>query len=194
MKEILIALITGGALTKMIDWGRVWWTENKSKKTSFSRLIPRLHKVYEILQIIIRESAVNRAVILKLENGGGIPKLGSTLYSSVVFESCKLPLTTIKEHWQKQRIDEAYVRMMVKLNKAGELEILADDLEDGILKTLYQAAGIKKARIYKIAEKENRYIYASLNYSNLHDDSANALDIIRFSINELRRLFEKNDL
>lgn len=193
----IVALVTalglGTILAKLTDAFIIKWKAKKGSKESFTEVFKAIHEVYYALLILLRNSEAHRVVILKTTNGGGKPRLSGNLYSSVVYEAFEAPLGPVKDFWQNQVLDEAYLGVLFNMNKEGRLLIQTDELKDGMLKNLYAKDEIKCSWLFRIAEREADYIYLSINFTeNIEQDYA-LNDILRVGVSKLIHLFRKHD-
>jgi hypothetical protein len=116
--------------------------------------------VQQIIDKVIRESSADRVLILKTENGGGKPRLGSHLYSSVMYESSNLDL--VKPDYQRLSVDEHYVKMLSDIGPSRRNSLITDKMKNGTLKWIYQREGIKYSEIHYIGETQSAFVYLSV--------------------------------
>lgn len=200
----IVALITalglGTAIPKLIDWYIAYKKRKEAleyKKSeednAFTAIFDAIHEVYYTLLTILRDTKAHRVVVLKTTNGGGRPTLTGRLYSSVIYEAFENPLTSVKENWQKQELDPAYMELLFNMNKTGRISVITETMQKGILRDLYLAEGIKKSWIYKIYERENEYIYISLNFTEVELEEPALANIFRMGVGRLRKLFSEHN-
>jgi len=108
MNELVNNLLTGGvavALITLVGQLVMWWVQEGRKEndgevpvgdTDSDQYEDKI-EIQQIIDRVITNSGANRFLILKTENGGGKPRLGSHLYASVLYESNQPPLTNVKE-------------------------------------------------------------------------------------------------
>lgn len=193
MVQIIVAVLTGGTVTKIVEWIIVAIKNKKRKK--FTRLLPVIHNIYQHLNTLKRETNCHRVLILKSHNGGGVPKLGSQLRSTVIYEAFDAPLRSLKMAWQNQILDESYVELLYEMNLKGQIAIETKTMPSGILKTLYRSQKLTASRVFKIAEQKKSLIYLVMNYTEdapLDMEDPRQADIIRVIISDLRTIFEKS--
>lgn len=165
------------------------------REESFTNTLPIIHEVYAILNKLKRGTKASRILILKTENGGGRPKIGSHLKSSVVYETYDKPLKDVKKNWQDQPLDEDYITLLIDLIQSTDQHITIHTKslkEDSILRVNYDASGIKKSHIFEIIEKEKQYLYLSVNYINNEPDTQEEKEVLRSCVNQLRNIFSQN--
>ena len=163
------------------------------KKNEFKTAYETVTELHYNLDYILSETSAERALILKSENGGGKPRIDAHLYSSVIHEAFN-GLPSIKDKWQRQRIDADYSKLLSELTNRKIYTIFVEDLEDkSILKDNYISAGIKMSRVIELYEDDKKYIYMSLNYLEIpsEDKRPNEMDAIRAAVTNLKKLFKK---
>jgi hypothetical protein len=186
--EIIVAFLTGGAFVAIINLFK-WWIERKDskQKRKITDVLGRIHDVYHILNVLLRETSADRAVILRAENGGDVPMVGKELYSSVVYEVFD-GLGSVKDRWQRQPLDEEYVRMLLQVAEKGHASVRTAKLKACPLKDLFEADSVGGAEVYKIKAKEGAFFYLAVHFKQEGPVNSSFRDILRYSINELERL------
>jgi len=177
-------------------FGKTWFDRQKLKgKQSFSNVVPRIHEVYTILNTLKRHTRAHRALILRAENNGARPKLGTELFTSVLYEAFDAPLKSVREYWYRQKCDEAYICILRELLKShdGHIKVKTETLEPSILKDLYEASHIEQSYIFQIAEREKTLLYLSLNLTEISELDPEERDLVRSCVNQLQMLFRAND-
>jgi len=188
------ALGVGPILLKLLEHVIKKRKDKNLEKKSFSSVLKATHEIYFILMLILRKCAAHRVLLLVSTNGGGRPKIGGELYSSVVFEAFENPMRSIREDWQKQKLDPAYVDMLYEMNKEGALLVVADKLpENSILRNLFKEQGIVQSYVVKVSEKETKYFYASVNFTRRVDIDEATKELFRSQFTKLSRIFNENE-
>ncbi|MGH1438248.1 MAG: hypothetical protein ACRBG0_27695 [Lewinella sp.] len=163
-------------------------------KKDFKTAYETVTELHYNLDYILSETGAERALILKSENGGGKPRLDAHLYSSIIHEAFN-GLPSIKDKWQRQRIDADYSKLLSELTNRKIYTIFTKDLEDkSILKDNYISAEIKMSRVIELYEDEKKYIYMSLNYLEIpsEEERPSEMDVIRAAVTNLKKLFKKD--
>ena len=76
------------AVQAKIAWD--WWKRKKDGEQSEKKMgtyITYIDEIYILLEKLREKQNCSRAIILKAENGGGIPKEGHQIYSSILWET-----------------------------------------------------------------------------------------------------------
>jgi len=187
--DIILALITTGTAGTAIKYAYEALQSRRKQKAYYSSVLEHIHEIYTILNKLVRDTHAARIVILKKEEEK-IGLFGKRQTSTVIYEAYEYPLDSIKKKWQRQLIDDSYIRVLKQLEEKGEVELMTDQMEDGQLKTLYLSGGVKKA-IVSLLSVNPIFIYISFNYSKIENEDLLAIDTKRYCINELRTIFEQ---
>lgn len=191
--ELLTALGIGGVLSKIVTF---WIDSIKRKRKNedgFSRLLNDTHKVYITLNTLLASSNFHRVLILKTENGGGRPRLGATLKSSILFEVHAVNETPLKPSWQNQLIDDPYLRMLHEVDTRSQLVVSTVSMSPGMLKDIFHTNDIKQSCIVKICERPGDFIYMSIDcIKEIDFDHAEMRDKIRSTVTNLNSIFTNN--
>lgn len=199
--DFSIALITqlGSILAALITTaGFAWKYYSEQKKYKSKKTIPKLFKdideIYNCLQSVIESTDCKRALILKTENGGGVPKLGNAVYSSVIFERYSQDKKRVKNLWQRQELDQIYVKNMTKLltEQGGICIIPFEQWKGSVVEDAYKNDNIKVTNLAEVAKKETAYIYISFVFDKEPNElSPNEKNIMRGSISKMRTIFKR---
>jgi len=169
--------------------------QKQEEKNIYSRVLPAYEELHESLNdIVARSKECTRALILKCENGGGVPELGKPIHSSVVIEARKVPHDRKKE-WQKQQLDPIYIKNLLRVITSPDKSVLltADDFKGSILSDIYDADGILCTKLSHLNSTKNAWYYLSCTF-NISKDNISSEDrnIIRYNVNRIRKILEKN--
>lgn len=190
MNEILTVLFSSGITLFLTKEGVSAFKQWKKKnKTRFNTVLPRVSEVYEEMNALLNTVKAGRVIVLKAHNGGGRPSVGTQLYSSAVYEVWG-DLSSVKDSWQNQPLDEEYTQLLVQLESKGVLYMDTKEMDDGVLKQLYFASHILHSVVVKIAQDEKSLYYMSINFSHPVDLSEPSIrESIRSSVNRLKQLW-----
>lgn len=187
--DILAALLSGGSLVALINFIR-WYVKRRDvqKRERIPNVLKRVHEVYHILNVLLQETRAARVIILRAENGGSVPALGKALYSTIVYEVFDQPLGSIKRMWDRQELDEPYVRMLCDVATQGHYTIKTDKIA-GMLHNLYVTGGVDHSEVFALQAEEGAFFYLSMNFAEEAELTPAEQDVIRFSRNRLKELF-----
>lgn len=186
----------GAALTVVPDILEAllgWWF--KRRNSQIPDVLNAIACIYKEMNTALStaEGCV-RVVLLKTENGGGIPQLGSELKSSVVHEVWAAEVKNVSGNWIKQRLDEQYILNLLEINKSprGEVTLPASAFKGSVLQHVYALNHVQTCHLAEIARRKHAYYYLSFNYvkpaDGLTDQDHEAM---RSCILYLRNVFKK---
>jgi len=199
---VAIVFLMGGASKELInavkDVTKAWITSRKRVDAGADRpidVIGDVHTTYTMLNELLASVTADRVVLLRAENGGNIPTIGKELTSSIVYEVFSETSHAIRDSWQKQALDDAYVWMLKRVSTDGFIELMTDDMPDGILKNLYQRHGVVASHVWGVYSTEGAYYYLAIGFMDVsnvpsaHD--AGYRDRVRVTVGKIGGLFDK---
>lgn len=145
--------------------------------------------IYDILQEARSQLGCVRILILKTENGGGIPKVNSPIYATVLHEVYDAKIEPIKESWQRRLVDSFYCKILCQLLNEEKVEIEEKNLE-GILKPIYSSYGHKLSQKYYIKVFEDMFIFCSFIFDR-DEITVNDQRIINDTIHKLKQVYDR---
>ena len=123
----------------------------------YSDLMSGAVEIQELINAYAVGCNVARILILKMENGGGMPQLGTLQHITVLYESIHpyhitndTTIKPVKQDFQNYTIDSEYQRMMLTAMSNDILITTTGDLDAGIVKTVYESSGILKSIILPV--------------------------------------------
>lgn len=162
--EIIVALLTGGVLTALVKGVFDLIKSRLVRKNAFQDTINDLNVIYEEMDALKSKTGCDRVLVIATKNGGGIPVPGASLYASVLFETYDKTLGSIKRSWQNRLIDEAYVKILLRLEEENIIVTEPENMDDGLLRDIYVTSGVKKSVIAKLKATDKRYYYISCSF------------------------------
>lgn len=138
----------------------------RAEKRTFSDVLPNIHNVYHHLNEVTVRLGSSRSMVMYTENGGGKPSIGSQLYVSIVYESYSADGGSIRNKFQRVRVDQAYCEMLgyMLTNTERRTVTITSRMPQCMLRDLYINSGTEMSFIYLIKETETRLYYASFNF------------------------------
>jgi len=191
---LLTALGSGTFLAAILETYR-WWKDRQIRlQDPFKEVLPKIHQIYSIVEELRRDIGAKRVTILKTENGGGLPKIDSHIYSSILYETAADSEYKVKSEWQKQKVDKPYIEMLMRVYQLGELQICTEDLTPSILKDVYTAYGTGCSIVCSVSTAYNKFMYLSVHFGAEHEMDSLAETKIRAAVNKLSYIFNTNKL
>lgn len=193
--ELLLASLSGGTFLAGILTTYRWYKDRQLKKYDpFNEVLPKVHQIYSIIEKLRRDLKAKRVAILKAENGGGIPKIDSHLYSSILYETVADTEEKVKATWQKQKVDKAYVELLMDVYQKGEVTLCEEELPTSILKDVYNAYGTNCAVVLPLSTAYNKFMYLTVHFDDIEQLDTMAETLIRSAVNDLSRIFDNNKM
>lgn len=195
MTAVIVALITAVIAPVAVLVVRAWAERQRDKfNKPFSNMLPKIQEVFNILNQVVAMEGCARAIVLKSENGGGRPRLGSELYSSVLYEVYGPNRKPVRSSWFRQLLDQGYIKVLSELIAApgGQLTVVPEAFADSSVRDVYTADGVDTIKLATLAEKENCYLYASFTFAHRQGLlSAEERLALQEAVNKLRALFKE---
>jgi len=191
--ELLTALAGGGgALAFVLKW---WFARKRAANVNDTvRAMAEVREVYEALNDVLMEvGGAGRAMLLRSENGGGIPSANRPVYSSVLHEVHGTSLEPIRERWQRMKVDEQYARLLHELATKGYVQLDTASMEPGSLRTSYEAAGVACAMVCAVVADDTGFNYLSVVCTESKPDQiAVNTEAVRGCANRLRTILSND--
>lgn len=199
MGDLLDSLLTGGvgvALIGLLGNIILWYlNSNKTQKSTqaVSSDFINVSVFQEAIDRVLSDTGVERILLMKTEDGGGKPRLGTHLYASVLYEGYKHPLNSVKNDYQRLLVDDIYVKMLSDIGPSTSNKLLVSRMKDGILKKIYQRETIVYSEVHYIGETDDAFFYISFATTDNDDrfDEPNDRVEIEIAVSKIRVIFEK---
>jgi hypothetical protein len=151
-----------------------------------------LTSVKMYLDNVVYLSKVDRGIVVKFHNGGGMMNMVNNKIS-IIAESNSVHLRSVKNDYQKYEVDQAYKNMLSNLREDKILIYDVLNMDDGFLKRRYMMEGIKVTVIFYLVEGRGVEFFGS--FSSVLDFNEFMIDsnysIIENRINKIRILFKE---
>ncbi len=127
---------------------------------------------------------VKKAVIVRTTNGGSIPVIGSTLYSSIAF-----PHVWAKT-WNNQKLDPEYSKLVLDIYMKDYISFNIDELDkDGLLVGLFESQSVKFCECYAIKKTHDAFFFLAIDYYDQSLLNVYVENEMRILINEINTIF-----
>lgn len=184
LSEILIA---SGGLAVLSKLFLNWLQKRRCRK--FTDGIVDVSHVYDIMQETRVKLGNQRILILKSTNGGGVPKLDSPVYSTILHEVYAPEVSPIKDSWQKRPTDSFYCQLLCKVIQKKRTFICKKEIE-GELKNLYELHGHGYSCIVALKSLPDKFLYMSFIFEERITNKQQA--IITDTVYKIKNQFDKN--
>lgn len=193
----VVLLLFGGAggLVSLIRW----WFDRLDRQAAarIPKILQAWSEIHRILQNIRYETPAGRVVVVKIENGGQMPKLGGTLFSTVIFESYGSGrMGSKREAWQKRPVTDFYAHVVTQIyecSQEGQHYIVCrDNMPDGEpLRDTYDTDGVDMSVLYELYSTEGAYYYVALNFARPFEPDARFRELMRDEMRRLSTIFRR---
>ena len=183
LSEILIA---SGGLALIAKWLSSYLARIKTKK--FTNGLLGVGHWYDILQEVRSALNCDRILITKTMNGGGIPKVSTIIYATILHEVYNPKNDPIKNEWQQRPVDSFYWQFLCNLVKSKKVVLSISEI-DGELKKSYERHQHQKSCVVAIKSNQEMFIYMSFVFSR-EEISSSDEDHINVTVNKVRNLFD----
>lgn len=198
-ETVLLALIASGFFTVMISGFKSTWLEWFKLKlnihaTKANLLMKSRIDVYDVLNELKNAVDSPRTLVLYTEDGGGLPKPGSPLYITILYEATDKEVTSIKHDIQHILTDESYDMMLSTLITDAIFISKTTDLSSGILRQFYEMDEINSTIVVPILQTKKRFYYLSVAFKAEHSyEELTSLTLrVVLAANKLKSLLEKS--
>jgi hypothetical protein len=157
-----------------LSWSTVLTEVLKLLNTLFStpeKQIKKVNNIYDEMHRILSDTPVERLLILKAHNGGGVIKPSGNLYVSVLYEDYDQPFKSVKANYQALPVDKDYARMLLDVLNQKKVFINTETAPStSILKSLYELEGVKSSAIYCLGQDKKAVYFCTFSASKPLED------------------------
>jgi hypothetical protein len=148
-------------------------------------------EIYQYLTSLIHESKAARIMVMRLSNGGTIPRVGVPLYTYPVYEIYHSPLASGLGAWKDRFVDACLLHHLLALNVDKSHIILKETLEPGKpLTDIFETQKIKCSVLYELFQEEHTYYYIQLDYlTDKIEENPRTRELISGTIRAIKHLF-----
>jgi len=140
----------------------------------------------EELNTILWNSEAERVMLLKSENGGGVPSPGKARYSTVMMEVHDDKLNGVRSQWQRVLLDQHYNDILLKIYREGGCLISIEDMpKECLLRPMYDASDIQRAYVFLVGVSSKEMFYLVMNQTHLRDMSPETMVTVRQSLGKM---------
>lgn len=161
--EIIIAALVGAMAAGALGYLAIM----RMREINRISLIAQVEITSEAtLESAIYQTCADRALVIKLHNGGGKIYAGTNKYITVLHEAHTQRIPGAKKDYQRFFADVNYMKMMAELEEKRIIKTKVSDLEYGLLRRRYEADGITASIVFWIKETEGGLYYGSFTTTN----------------------------
>ena len=196
---LIIAII--GAASSLLAPPTIIFTKYLIKKLQNHKyakiryVLERIRELYRIFYNIVHETPASRIALLRLTNGGGIPRVGATIRSSVIHEAEDGNTRALANRWQSQPVGPGHLEILKDMFNNESTEVSLDDLEeDSVLYDLYKSDGIQRSLIFLMKTGKEEILYLVISFQDAADLESIDKDYIRANVGKLKELIRDTDI
>tara|TARA_R110000822_G_scaffold25937_20_gene78542 strand:+ start:452 stop:1144 length:693 start_codon:yes stop_codon:yes gene_type:complete len=133
---------------------QIFDTHQAELEILFNDLIKGAVYIQDQLVQFAVDNDIAKILVIKMENGGGIPQIGTDRHISILNEythPTSIHMLSMKHKFQHYKVDELYLKFIAGVLETGILDVLTIELDDGILKSVYESNGIVRSIILSIS-------------------------------------------
>lgn len=158
----LTALIAVGTLSSMV-FGFVRmakaWTRSRVDRR-WDQSYRDIGLVYETIQELMSATPANRVLVLKSENGGGIPTPDGAVTNTVTHEVCDSQVDVVRKLWSGIELDQSYSEAITRVSAKGSAVIELSTLpQSSTLAELLRHCECEQARFVRICATGSALLY-----------------------------------
>jgi hypothetical protein len=125
--------------------------------------INKLIKIYDTMHKILEIDGVQRVIIYKIHNGGGVIKPTGDLYSSILYEDYVKPFKSKKELSQRIVMDVDSLKIIRSAMESKRYLVRTSDLPEGnTVKEVYIGDDVKSSIIYFLRQDKKSAFFCSV--------------------------------
>ena len=185
-------------------WSTIRWFFDRRDRKRQHKIADRYRSIaetYSIMMALQVDTTADRVVLLKSENGGGIPRPGVQVKSSVIAEVENRSIEKVANKWFNVPIDSDYANILATVSSQGVHVVKKEALSEGsALRDIYEADGVTWSLVYRLGMCDEYMLYLSMNFrtelEDGHDCEAylkpSERTSIRDGINRLTRIMKEH--
>lgn len=188
--DLLSGSVIGAVITEVGALVRKYF----DKRNVPSENLKKFNEMYNKgMKPVLDNTAAERFLIWKAENGGGSLYPGAEIFVSVLYEDYRRPLHSVQENFQRWLVDKTYLQTLMDMSTNGIVKITVEGLPESKLKTMMQGHDIAYTEFHFLAQTKTKLFFATISTTNKVSQYAEPHDRaqIDVSINHLRNIFKK---
>lgn len=190
-QQVLVALFGAGgggaAAVKLFgDFAR------KRRSRNMDTGLGDIRQIYEELQTLLGDVSADRILVIKSENGGGLPRPGCVVKSSVVHEVFTKELPSIHETWQRVPLDQQYSEILSILSTGQWVWRSTASLQSPSVLLDLVESDVRRMAFARICGTNNALWYIALHFKTAEEIPDSDRATTQNAIYRLRVLFENH--
>lgn len=124
--------------------------------------IQKVVKIYDTMNRILEETVIQRCLVFKVHNTGGLIRPTTELFASVLYEDYRIPFTSVKEGYQRLPVDKEYIKMILDVMEKKKDFYETESIPNGMLRDIYVREGVRNSIIYFIGQDRRNMYFCSV--------------------------------
>lgn len=191
---ILMALISSGALVTLIKATtsiiKFFIERRPLSNVKMLEFLQDSIDIQDYLYEIIKEGA-DHAIIFAAHNGGGIPQIGKSFYTSAIYKDWNRNTIDEIPTYENISIDSEYIKNLLEVIRTGYCMNHIKEMNDSQLKHHFQHLGLSQNIMYNIGVVDKQYFYISIGTKN-EKFTQNQITGIELLVNNIKNIIVKN--
>ena len=197
---VLIGVIGSGGFVSMVNVTKdlilryfdLRRRDRSKEVDGFNKLLPLLGGVYDEMNGISTSGGILGVCLMKLENGGGVPVLGSELSCTLLHEVYMSDDGRFREDWRKTSVMSDMMSCLVRMYGVGHCSY-ASDGGSGSFGRWCKTRGLSGVEFYRLHVESTRVLFLMVCYK--HGQTMRGGDVdIEMSIGRLRGLCKRGSV
>ena len=156
--QLVIALISvAGTVLASVKSVQAFLRKRASSK--WDQSYTDIRDIYQAIQNLLAETPASRVMVMKSENGGGIPTPDGVVTNSVTYEVNDPGVDPVQKFWTDVRLDAVYSDIIMAVSTKGVSDISASELSSGDLYDFFEACECANARLVRICATRSALLY-----------------------------------
>ena len=191
---ILMALISSGALVTLIkaitSMIKFFAERRPLSNLKMLEFLQDSIDIQDYLYEIIKEGA-DHAIIFAAHNGGGIPQIGKSFYTSAIYKDWNRINTSEIPSYENVSIDSEYIKNLLEVIRTGYCINHVEEMNDSQLKHHFEHLGVSQNIMYNIGVVDKQYFYISIGTKN-QKFTQRQITGIELLVNNIKNIIIKN--
>ena len=177
--SIVQALVGSSAFAVFVTW-LLKKKRDKKKENHFPWLLSQRELLHKTIDDLRAETNASIVLLLKSENGGGVPDPVSILHSTALYASPGRQ--GLDAAWQKTATEHGDDIALLSMLREGDVEFSVPKMKPGKFKDYLDSGGAVSARMIFVQRSEVMMLYILAGWKSPPDDGREATNRVNFRI------------
>jgi len=164
----------------------------REQKKRFKMKVQELDKFYAITNKLQANTNIERTLIWRSENGGGVPRFGFQINLSAVYENYDPPFSSVKADYQELKADDKFVSLLSKMYDQEFTAMYTADMPGGMIRDMNIRDGVTWSYFFKIGGDRTAFYFGQFDTSIQQTPfQSNQGTDVHIAVNEIRKKYKK---